>query len=273
MTFLLRGFVGALACALAANVWAADDGDAPEGPAQTAQEVQACARDNLPERTLVQELELHSVDRAGGERRIHSRLFVKRFDDETRATLQVDAPIDVRGVSYLIIDAGGADRIYLYLPEMQRVRRVTGNVGGGNMLGTDLGYADLKHMWAVARGGDVALLESTQIGERQVHVLEQIPDPAEESPYDRVVAFVDRKTCVPLKVEFFAGGETPRKRMTADAASLAQIEGRWLARKMTLRDLRDRTETRLEFLDTHIDKDVSNAIFNRQTFYLSAYQG
>jgi len=165
------------------------------------------------------------------------------------------------------------DSVYLYLPELQRVRRVTGDSSGGNMLGTDIGYADLKRMWAVAHGGDVKLLGSAEFEGRPVHVLEQIPAAEEESPYTRVVTYVDRETCVPLQVEFFAGGETPRKRMTADPSSLSEVDGHWLARRMILRDIRDGTETRVEFLDTRIDKDVSNSIFNRRTFYLSAYRG
>lgn len=239
---------------------------------RTADEIRACSRANLPEQTMVQNMTLTSTDRAGKNKVIDASFFLKRFEpEETRGTLQVRAPLDVSGVSYLWIDTKDSDQLFLYLPSLQRVRRVTGKGATESLLGSDFSYEDVKHLRGVSAGGEVQKLADAEVAGRDVDVLQVTAVPGEQSAYERLKFYIDKPTCVPLKVEFFASGDTPGKRLSADVDSLRQIGERWVATRLTMRDLEQKTHTLMEITAIKFDEHVNAAVFNRRGFYLGAY--
>ena len=112
----------------------------------TTEQLLACMRGNIPPTVRIQEVEIVSVDRAGGERRMAGRLYGQREDDKVRVMLRIEAPQDLSGASYLIREGDNRDDMYLYLPAINRVRRITGGSGDGQLFGTDLSYNDVKQI-------------------------------------------------------------------------------------------------------------------------------
>jgi hypothetical protein len=106
-------------------------------PAELA-EVLACVRKNAPHTALVQTVELTSVDRAGGERVQSAKLSAKRAaDGRGRLLLRVEEPADLRGTAFLWIQKEKGSEIFVYLPEMKKVRRVSARQLQGKLLGSD----------------------------------------------------------------------------------------------------------------------------------------
>ena len=239
---------------------------------KTADEIRECSRDNLPDKTMVQDVNLQSTDRLGKTKDIRAVFYIKRFDkDETRTTLQVRAPVNVSGVSYLWVDSDDSDRLYLYLPSLQRVRRVSGKAVSESMLGTDFSHEDVKHLRSVSAGGEITKLGDSETAGRPTHKLKVIPAASEESAYDHLLFHIDQQTCVPLEIEFFEVGDTPRKRLTADPESLKQLGERWITTRITMRDLKQNTHTLMETIDVEYDESINDAVFNFRGFYLGAY--
>jgi hypothetical protein len=241
---------------------------------RTAEEVRTCSRANLPESTMVQSVEMRAVDVDGNSQRIRSRFFLKRYSaDETRATLQVRAPLQLEGVSYLMIDRNNHDALYLYLPTVGRTRRISGKQASSGMLNTDFSYEDIKQLRAVSAGGEVTLLDNAEMDGRAVHRLELRPGENDDSGYDRIVFAVDQQTCVALEAEFYEPGARHVKTLAARVESLQEIEGRWMARELRIDDHVRNTHTLMTLLDVEYDEGVSNTIFNRASFYLAATLG
>lgn len=260
--------VGVCGLLLACAAIAQDDRDAT---GQSAEAIRACATDNVPRKTMVQDLLLESVNHAGNSRRITAKLYYKRFENkESRTTLQVGSPIDLSGTSYLMIDTADSDQLYLYLPSVEQVKRVTGGGAAKSMLGTDFSYEDMKQVRAMSAGGKLERMADDKLEGRAVHTVALTPPAGEKSAYERVVFEIDQKTCVPLQVLFFETGDKLTKRYTADPASLARVGDYWLAKKATMHDVGDGTQTRLTVESAAFDEEVSDTIFNRRTFYLGA---
>lgn len=261
----LRRFCLIVAVLLAGAAAAGDD-------ERSAEEVRACSRANLPDRTLRQEVEIEVHDRAGGTQSRSGRFYLKRYPDhdETRSTLRLTSPIDVKGMAYLMIDRPEGDRLFLYLPSMQRVRRITGDSAGDSLMGTDFSYADIRQLHSMSAGGEATRLAPGEIDGRAVDRVALTAAAEVETPYRRIEFAVDRATCVPLRTLFFTGGETPRKRLEADPGSLRRIGERWLATRLVMRDLRDGTHTVLTVQETRYDKGVSDIIFNPRSFHMGA---
>lgn len=222
---------------------------------------------------MVQSMVLIPTNRAGKPHSIESIFLLKRFaDEETRATLQVRSPLDVSGVSYLWIDANGADQLFLYLPSVQRVRRITGKAAANSMLGSDFSYEDVKYLRGVSAGGTLKRLANGKAQGRSVYALELTPAQSEESAYQRVIFHIDQQTCVPLQTDFYATGDTPVKRLTAAADSLKKLGDRWIARHLNMRNLRKNTHTALNITRVQFGAHINDAVFNSRGFYLAAYQ-
>src|ERR1051326_4161390 len=103
-----------------------------------------CMRANIPPTVRIQTVEVTAFDRTGGQRSMRGRLFGMREDNRVRIMLRIEAPVDLAGASYLVREAAPADEMYLYLPSVNRVRRITGAALDGQLWGTDLSYNDFK---------------------------------------------------------------------------------------------------------------------------------
>src|SRR6185295_20323204 len=116
---MIRAVVGIAAgfLAIAGPVFAAD---------RSIEEIQECARKNLPAHSARQDLNLLVRDGTGQEQTIEAELFWKRGDDgRSRVLVRVEAPPDLRGSAFLLIEREGASDMFSYLPELKKVPRIT----------------------------------------------------------------------------------------------------------------------------------------------------
>jgi len=227
----------------------------------------ACMRANIPPTLRIQEFELTSADRKGGQRLLKGRLFAKRENELLRAMLKLSAPADVSGAAYLVREGEKADEMYVFLPALNKVRRINGGGGDGPLFGTDLSYADLKQVQNAFSGAAPAIERRERLDGRAVTVLSVVPPAAAASRYSRMVAWVDDASCVALKVDFLEGA-TARKRLTASAASLLQSNGHWFASESLMADLKLGTRTRLKITGVKSGEDIANRYFDSRNFFL-----
>jgi len=226
-----------------------------------------CMRANVPQTVRIQTVEVAARDRTGGERLLKGRMFGTRENDRVRVMLRIEAPPDLSGAAYLVREADPADEMYMYLPSVNKVRRITGGAMDGKLWGTDLSYNDLKQIQNAFSAGTTVAEADGQIEGRPVHVLRFTPRAQEPSRYATVRAHVDQKTCVALRVEFFEGGSV-RKEATVPAKSLKQSGKLWYASEALMRDLKDGTQTTVRVLGVTSGDKLSSRYFNPTQFYL-----
>lgn len=240
-----------------------------EDSARTAEDIRQCSRANFPQQTAVQEFDLTSSDQAGVETRQKGKLSWRNGDNDlTQINICFTAPATLNGSCYLVLEKEDTDDIFVYLPSINRVKRVIGGATSQTLLGTDISYADLKQLQGLAAGGSLKRLEDGKLGELPVYVLEGRPNPSQESPYVRVVSHIDKQTCVPLQVDFYAVGDVQRKQLTVEHGSLAEVEGRWQVRDLKLEDMHHSTVTTVKFGETEYDGEIAKRVFNMRSFYV-----
>lgn len=167
-----------------------------------------CMRANVPTSLRVQQVEFSTADRTGVTSALKGRLYAAREltsdgGRHVRAMLQLSAPPNLSGAAYLIREKDGdaRDGMYVYLPSVRRVRRVTGSIADGGLMGTSFSYADFKQLQNTF-GAARATYEGTgEIDKRPMHVLAFRPADSSEGGYSLVRTWVDYQTCVPLKAE------------------------------------------------------------------------
>lgn len=225
-----------------------------------------CMRGNIPKVMRIQEFELNAVDPAGGSRLLRGRLFAVRENDLVRAMVKIKAPADLNNAAYLVREGKERDDMFIYLPALNRVRRIMGGSADSPLFGTDLSYNDIKQVQNAFSGGPVKMEKADTVDSRPADVLLMTPSAAAQSNYTQIRAWVDQKTCVALKVEFYEGANI-RKRLTAPAKSLKQAGSNWYVSEALMEDLRSKSHTTLKITGlSNVDK-LSDRYFNTSSFY------
>lgn len=181
-------------------------------------------------------------------------------DGEVSTLIRFTDPADIAGTGLLTLDAAdGVSNQWIYLPAMQRVRRVDSNRKGGRFVNSDYYYEDL-------RDRKPAMDSHRIIGREAVdgvacEVLESVPLEAENSVYLRRVSWIDPATLLPLRVDFYEkDAEQPAKRLTVTARE--QIQGYWTVTDSTLADLRSGHRTRLVVQRIVYDRGLPARLFS-----------
>lgn len=237
-------------------------GSAAEEGALPVDEARACAERNLPEKTLELTATFTKVDRVGGERVSSARIIGKKLADGLhRVVLRFEKPIDVRGTAMLMIEnANGPSDFYVFSPDERRVRRVASR-GSGGLFGTDFSYDDFENWRGFSRRGSMERLPDAVEAGRAVYVLSTNPAAEDGSTYERVNTFVDRETCVVLRIDSFEPGEKLRKVLRADPASVKTAGEISFATEVVLEDVLDQTSTRVQIEKVGVDVDIPDRKF------------
>lgn len=187
------------------------------------------------------------VDRGGGE-----RWSLTRFT----------SPSDIKGVGLLTKDYPGDNNDqWLYLPALDRVRRVSSSRKGGRFVGSDLFFEDL-------RDREVDMDRHRYQGEEKVgsllcKVLVSEPVDPDNSVYTKRIAWVHPGTLIPLRVDLYqAHSKNPVKRLTV--RKIKRIQGFWTVLDSMMEDLESGHITRISQSAVKYNQGVPDQLFTSQ---------
>ena len=187
------------------------------------------------------------ADRGGGERWSLTR-FTK--------------PSDIRGVGLLTKDyPGDQNDQWLYLPALDRVRRVSSSRKGGRFVGSDLFFEDLRDREV---NMDRHHFKGEQkLGKLTTRVLISEPVDPDNSAYTKRVSWIHPKTLIPLRVDFYqARSKKPTKRLSVKR--LKRIQGFWTVLDSTMTDLKSGHVTRITQKSVKYNQGIPARLFTSQ---------
>lgn len=180
-------------------------------------------------------------------------------DGEVRNLVRFTRPGDIADTGLLTHDhADGESDQWLYLPALDRVRRISSERRGGRFVGSDLYYEDLEDR-------KVDRERHTVTGREDIHgvetiVLESVVVEGDPSVYSRRIRWVHPETLVALRTDYFEGAEEPSKRMTVHR--LEKIQDYWTVMDSTMEDLESGHQTRLVVDDIIYDQGLPETLFS-----------
>ena len=169
-------------------------------------------------------------------------------------------PADIAGTGLLTLDAAdGASNQWIYLPAMQRVRRVDSNRKGGRFVNSDYYFEDLRDRKPTM--DTHRLIGRETLDGVACEVLESVPVEAGNSVYLRRVSWIDPVSLLPLRVDFYEkNAKQPAKRL--EVAAREQVQGYWTVTDSTMTDLRSGHRTRLAVERIAYDRDLPARLFS-----------
>lgn len=251
---------------VATGVQAADD----------AASIMACVRANVPSGPTVSEITVTTSDPATkASQTLSGRLYIGRAPASVEgapqlwALLRVTKPEYLHGAAYLVREVGNRLRneMFVYLPAVGRVRRITGSFANKPLLGTTFSYFDFKQLWnAFDDLIPVALAGTTKINGRPAYELHfHTPDDSRIS-YSTVAVWVDKQACVPVRADFIRDGAVI-KRMTVPQGALAKSDGYWYPTRIKMRDLVDNLQSVMQIKSLRSLEGSGKSLFDPETFY------
>ena len=192
---------------------------------------------------FTQEIQMILVDRNGAERERLLRTFSKDFGLDTKQLIFFLSPSDVRDIALLTVDHAGVeqdDDQWLYLPALEKTKRVASGDQSSKFVGTDFTYADLTE-----RENDqyaYELLGSEAVRGEPVWKIQATPNEreVERTGYTRSVIWVRKDSFVVVRAVHWMreGG----RMKYYDVTRLERVDGIWSPLEMTMTTkLRDRT--------------------------------
>lgn len=175
--------------------------------------------------------------------------------DEQRL-LKFTAPADIAGSGFLRIDDGQVDETLVYLPALDRVRRVAGGQRGESFFGSDFSYEDVE-------GIDPDDYRHTLLDvlEGPVYVVQATPKSEAGSSYERLVLHVPGATLVPERVVYYRSGRAVKELTVRD---VRQVGDYLLAHERRMESLERGSFTVIRQREVTLDEDLPDEVFSER---------
>ena len=241
-------------CALAAGVSSAESRD----------DVRNCLAANLPRSSSEFQLKLQSRARAGWTTTHEGRVYWRRSaNGDSQTLLCMTSPRDLKGLAYLIHEGPSGQAVWAYLPDEERTLRINARSAARqtHISRTAIRYEDLRYLPLNLARAESRAAADEKLGDRDVAVVQLELPAGAESSYERILARVDRKTCVPLEIEFWEPGEQLGKTLRADPDTIREHGGTRLAHALAVEDRRREVETEVLVEKVEIDPELPDRMF------------
>jgi len=203
---------------------------------------------------------------AQGQKPRVRQMYTYRLDKargEIRSLIRFTAPADIRGTGLLTLDHpdGGSDQ-WVYLPALDRSRRISANRKGGRFVGSDIYFEDLQDR--KVNMDRHRLLGQEKVFGMQTQVLESVPVKPDNSTYGKRVSWVHKPSLLPLRVDFYAPGRNAKPIKRMEVHRIEQVQGYWTVMDSTITDLSSGHRTRMVVEKVAYDRDLPASLFTSQ---------
>jgi len=219
-------------------------------------------RPNGTDATSVVAMILQDEGRSPRER----KMLVYRLDKkggDVASLIRFLEPADIEGTGLLTLDmADGDSNQWVYLPAMDRVRRIDSGRKGGRFVNSDYFYEDLRDR-KVEQDVHRVVGHETLAGVA-CDILESVPSERGNSVYGKRLSWVDPTTALPMRIDFFGRNDSePNKRL--QVLKRARVQGYWTVTDSVMTDLESGHKTRLTVEWIRYDRRLPGRLFTTQT--------
>jgi outer membrane lipoprotein-sorting protein len=203
------------------------------------------------------------MQNAGGQRRVRTfRALSKIISDRTHSIGRLTAPQYLRGMTILTIEAQGRGHdSFVYLPALDKVRRVSTAQRNDAFLGSDITYEDLeRRRIRDYRLGEARVTERS--GERAYAITATPQRLGARGRIEFVVAIAD--TAI-LETRHFRGGETPYRVVSMPREHMLVQAGHVLPTRMAVENSSRDTRTIVVFRNLVVNPKIDPKLFSVAT--------
>lgn len=213
------------------------------------------------------------IDRRERQRVRNLRIYSKDFGEDNKALSLFESPADIRGTAYLNFDWDNQDRdddSWLYLPALQRVKRIASSDTSDSFLGSDFTYADING-YELDWYDYTFVNESETIDGTEVWVVEAVPktefkDKAEDATgYSKMQSWIRKDNFVQIRAQVWELKGNKIKYFNSSEIEL--IDDIWTTKRLqviTTRNGRQEHASVLQINSINYNVDVDDSSFTTE---------
>jgi len=168
-------------------------------------------------------------------------------------------PADVRRMTYMVLkhaDPGKDDDRWLYLPALSLVKRIAAGDKRTSFVGSDFLYEDVSGR--SLQEDTHELIETTD----QMFVIKNIPKKPETVEFNYYNVSIDRKTYVPMKMEFF--DKDDKLYRVIESKKVEKIQDFHTVVQSVVSNLKTGSKTEMQFTNVKYNIGLKDSIFTER---------
>lgn len=176
-----------------------------------------------------------------------------------------DFPADVKGTKTLMIEnTGGEDNMWIYLPAMKKVRRLSSNNKKDAFVGSDFSFGDI--MGHKVGDWKHRLLRKEDEGGEPCYVIESVTandDVKSSSGYSKRISWIGQKSFVARRGEIYdESGTLAKKFSSSNVKKIDEKNGKWQPLKFEVENVQTRHKTLIEYASFEANVNVPKEHFS-----------
>jgi Outer membrane lipoprotein-sorting protein len=181
----------------------------PAHPEETAsgtpapRDIVRTAREKQFPKNSVTDLTMVLTNKRGNER--VRKLLTKRKeygDGEAKSVAYFLSPSDVKGTAFLVWEhAKQPNDVFIYLPALKKIRRISSEQKHQSFMGSDFSYADMEN--EDVDDAEHRIASEELLNGKPCWVIESVPKPESDSEYGKLTSWVHKTEFIPYRVEFY----------------------------------------------------------------------
>jgi outer membrane lipoprotein-sorting protein len=168
-------------------------------------------------------------------------------------------PPDVRRMTYMVhkhADPGKDDDRWLYLPALSLVKRIAAGDKRTSFVGSDFLYEDVSGR--SLQEDNHELIETTD----QMFVVKNVPKQPDTVEFNYFNVSIDRKTYVPMKMEFYDRDDKLYR--VIESKKVEKIQDFYTVVQSVVSNLKTGSKTEMEFSDVKYNIGLDDSIFTER---------
>ncbi len=209
---------------------------------------------------------LHLIEKDGSKKKIEATRYWKNYRAQegldSKMLLTTDFPPDSRGISFLIWDyskENKTDDLWLYLPALRMVRRISAQDQNDAFLGSDLTFGDMGQR-RLDEDDHKLLREEGYLG-TQTYVVESVPK-EKESIYSKKVSWISKDNWTVLKIDYYDRNAKLLKKQMIEWQSLDNFS---VWKKTEVINVQNGHKTIFEVSDLHVNGGLQDEDFTERS--------
>lgn len=216
-----------------------------------------------PGKDMKARIYMRLLSRDGKERIREMTMLRKNLQEggEQRYYIYFYQPADVRDTTFMVYKYPKKDDDrWLFIPALNLVKRIAAADKNSSFVGSDFSYEDIS-------GRDIEddsfeLIKEEPLGEVDTYVLKAVPKDPRSANYSFKISWIDKKSLLPIKEEYYDKRGALYKLFTAD--DIKEVRGIPTIIKRTMKNLQTGQGTEVVLREIEYNVDLEDEIFTER---------
>ncbi|MEX2371356.1 MAG: outer membrane lipoprotein-sorting protein [Bacteroidales bacterium] len=208
------------------------------------------------------ELSMTLINRQGEQRVRELSQYVKNTPGADKKIMFFRTPADVKGTSFMnwSYTNGKDDDQWIYLPALNRTKRISSDGKGDYFMGSDFTYDDLGDRHPDEDSHQ--LLREEIVQGKACYVVESKPK-EEDYMYSKIISWIMKDNLIGLKREFYDENGDLLKTLTIHEYD--QVDGYWTILRTEMKNVQKNHKTVMEFTNVQFNQGIPDSRFTERS--------